>query len=78
MARCNYRERDFRAGIGMTPAELRDIMKACGWTHQDLARLLPLRNPRCTRTIRYWLAGERKIHPVFAARIRSLAAESAA
>ena len=61
----------------MTPSELRDIITACGWSHQDLARLLPLRNPRSTRTIRYWLAGERNIHPAFAARIRTLAAESA-
>lgn len=62
----------------MTGLELREIMKACGWANQDLARLLPLKNPLCTRTIRYWLTGERKIHPAFAERIRSLAAESAA
>lgn len=61
----------------MTGAELREIMTACEWSQEDLARLLPLRNHRSTRTIRYWLAGERKIHPAFAARIRSLADESA-
>lgn len=61
----------------MTPTELREIMEACGWSQPDLARLLPLRNPDSTRTIRYWLTGKRKIHPAFAERIRSLAAEAA-
>jgi hypothetical protein len=57
----------------MTPAELREIMTTCGWTQMDLARLLPLSTPQSTRAIRYWLTGDRKISPLVAARIRSLA-----
>ncbi|AMV24228.1 hypothetical protein VT84_07515 [Gemmata sp. SH-PL17] len=58
---------------GMTPAELR----ACGehlygteW-QTPLARALPV----STRTIRYWLSGERTIREVIARRIRSLGVE---
>lgn len=53
----------------MTPAELRKIMKDNGWSQGDLMDLLPLKS---TRTIRYWLSGERTIRPVIAERIRSL------
>ncbi len=56
----------------MTPADLRKIGEAlygpCWQT--KLARALPV----TTRTIRYWLSGKRKIRPVVAERIRSLAA----
>lgn len=58
----------------MTPAELRKLMKRHGWTQGDLARLLPLKG---TRSIRYWLSGEREIRPLVAARIRSLVREHA-
>ena len=61
----------------MTGSELRALMKKHGWAQQDLARLLPLRTSKSTRIIRYWLSGERNIRPLVAARIRSLAAESA-
>jgi transcriptional regulator with XRE-family HTH domain len=61
----------------MTAEELRDLMKLHGWTQRDLARLLPLRTPDSTRIIRCWLSGKRAIRPLVAARIRSLAAESA-
>lgn len=54
----------------MTPAELRSIMKQKDWTQDDLARQLPLKS---TRTIRYWLSGERKIRTLVAERIRSIA-----
>lgn len=57
----------------MTPAELRGIMKQQGWTQRDLASLLPLKS---TRTVRYWLSGTRKIRPLVAERIRSLAADN--
>ena len=60
----------------MTGDELREIMKEHGWTQSDLARHLPLKSPRSTRTIRYWLSGDREIREVFAHRIRSLAAEA--
>jgi hypothetical protein len=54
----------------MTRDELRvlgEAWKRRGWqTH--LARSLPV-NPR---TVRRWLAGERKIHPAMEERIRSL------
>lgn len=59
----------------MTADELRDLMTEYGWTQRDLARLLPLLTPKSTRIIRYWLSGERKIRPLVAERIRSLAAE---
>lgn len=61
----------------MTGSELGDLMKKHGWTQSDLARLLPLKSPKSTRIIRYWLSGKRAIRPLVAARIRSLAAESA-
>lgn len=54
----------------MTPDELRSLMQEAGWTQGDLAELLPLKT---TRTIRYWLSGQRTIRPVIAERIRSLA-----
>jgi hypothetical protein len=60
----------------MTAAELREIMKECGWTQRELALLLPLRTPKSTRIIRYWLSGEKSIRPLVAHRIRSLAAEA--
>jgi hypothetical protein len=53
----------------MTPAELRNLMKEIGWSQGDLKRLLPLKS---TRTIRYWLSGDREIRPVIAERIKSL------
>lgn len=58
----------------MKSGELREIMKRKGWTQGDLARLLPLKT---TRTIRYWLSGEKEIRPLVAERIRSLAKEAA-
>lgn len=61
----------------MTGSELRDLMRKHRWTQRDLARLLPLRTPKSTRIIRYWLSGVKPIRPLVAARIRSLAAESA-
>lgn len=60
----------------MTADELRQIMREHGWTQRDLARLLPLKTPSSTRIIRYWLSGERKIRPLVAARIRSLAEQA--
>ena len=64
-------------GIGplMTASELRNLMNDTGWTQGDLARLLPLRTPKSTRIIRYWLSGTHPIRPVIAARIRSLVAD---
>jgi transcriptional regulator with XRE-family HTH domain len=59
----------------MTPAELREIMNRQGWTQGDLARLLPMKS---TRTVRYWLSGERQIRPLVAERIRSLAKDGPA
>ena len=56
----------------MTAAELRSIgesLYGLRWKVR-LAEELSV-TPRC---VRYWLAGERKLHPVFALRIRSLAA----
>jgi hypothetical protein len=54
----------------MTPAELREIgEKLFGSMWQTkLARAMPV-NPR---TVRRWLAGERKIHPAMAERVRLL------
>jgi len=59
----------------MTPAELRSIgenLYGESWKHVLAEKMFV--TPRC---VRYWAAGERTIHPVFALRIRSLAAESA-
>lgn len=58
----------------MTPVELRKIgEKLFGPRWQTpLARALPV----TTRSIRHWLSGKRKIRPLVAARIRSLAAEA--
>ena len=53
----------------MTPAELRSIGERFygpKW-QTPLARALPLKT---TRTIRYWLSGEREIRLLVAARIR--------
>ena len=58
----------------MTPAELRKIgeqLNGPKWKHK-LAKALPV----STRTIRYWLSGERKMREVIARRIRSLASEA--
>lgn len=59
----------------MTPAELKHIMAACGWTQSRLARLLPLKSPRSTRSIRYWLSGHHPIREVIARRIEQLQRE---
>lgn len=59
----------------MTPSELRSLgEKYFGprWKFELAEKMFV--TPRC---VRYWLSGERKIHPVFAERIRALAAESA-
>lgn len=58
----------------MTPIELQRIGKKLygpRWKCILAGKLFV--TPRC---VRYWLAGERKIHPVFAHRIRALAAEA--
>src|SRR5258708_6158180 len=54
----------------MTPTELRRVGKRLygeDWI-EPMAKVLPV----TTRTIRYWLSGERKIRPVIAERILSL------
>jgi hypothetical protein len=54
----------------MTPEELREIgerLYGPRW-QSSLARALPV----STRTIRYWLSGDREIREVIARRIRSL------
>lgn len=56
----------------MTPSDLQDLLQEHGWTQDALATLLPIKS---TRTIRYWLSGDRTIRPVIAERIRSLGAE---
>ena len=57
----------------MTPSELRAIGEALFGPHwqSKLARELPA-NPR---TVRRWLSGDRKIRPMVAERIRSLAVD---
>jgi hypothetical protein len=58
----------------MTPDELRTLgEKLYGphWKHAFAEKMFV--TPRC---VRYWAAGERKIHPVFEMRIRALAAEA--
>ena len=60
----------------MTPAQLRRIgerLYGPQW-QTPLARALPIKS---TRTIRYWLSGEREIRPVIAERIRQLATRPA-
>jgi hypothetical protein len=55
----------------MTSAELREIgerLYGPEWKAK-MARALPV----TTRTIRFWLAGDREIRPVIAERIKSLA-----
>ncbi len=55
----------------MTPSELRSIgerLYGPRW-QTPLARALPV----TTRTIRYWLSGDREIRPVIAERIWQLA-----
>ncbi|AMV24062.1 hypothetical protein VT84_06675 [Gemmata sp. SH-PL17] len=58
---------------GMTPAELRTFGEQLYGTEWQtpLARALPV----STRTVSYWLSGDRKIREVIARRIRSLQAE---
>ncbi len=57
----------------MTPAELRSLGEALYGPRWQTKLALAL--PVSTRTIRYWLSGKRKIRPVIAERIRSLARE---
>jgi hypothetical protein len=55
----------------MTASELRKLgeqLYGPRW-QTKLAEILPV----STRTIRYWLSGDRKMRPVIAERIRSLA-----
>jgi hypothetical protein len=57
----------------MTSGELRTIgerLYGPRW-QTKLARALPV----STRTVRYWLSGERAIRPVIAERIRGLSSE---
>jgi hypothetical protein len=54
----------------MTPEELREIGEELFGTRWQtpLAQALPV----STRTVRYWLSGEREIREVIARRIKSL------
>ncbi|MDB5311707.1 MAG: hypothetical protein JWO38_5909 [Gemmataceae bacterium] len=58
----------------MTPSELRTLGEQIFgpvWKTK-LAKALPV----STRSIRFWLAGDRKMRPVIAERIRAMAAEA--
>jgi hypothetical protein len=58
----------------MNPSELRshgEKLYGTRWQNKLAAEL-----PVSTRSIRYWLAGERNIRPVIANRIRALADEA--